>query len=709
MGLRLTLIVDGSPRPVSGTRVTGNLFETLGVVPFYGRALTQADEGAGRPGAVVLSYHLWREAFGSDPNVVGRMVELGEASYRVVGVMPEDFPPLWREDQFWLPFPFSPQDVPGDQNFLSVIGRLRAGMTPAGAQSYMENLIRRLEAVRPEGNEGRHAHVETRTEAVTGHVQEQLLLLMGAVALLLLIACGNLAGLALVRGFGRRREMALRAALGAERGRIVLGLFLESLVMAALGAALALPLAQGIVTLVVALGPTDLPRRGEIALDPAAVAFALTAAVLSAILFGLGPGLRSVRANLTEALKEGGAGSAGGVGNAGGASRMHQSLVVAQVGLACVLLCGAGLLGGSLLRLQAVDKGFDEEGVLSFRIQPPRGAYEGPEELHAFYEQLLQHLRAVPGVSTVGATWALPFGETFGSSSYRVEGRPDDEEYLVQLVPVLGDYFKAMGIPVIEGRSFREGDGVEGPLVTVISQATARRIWPGEDPIGRRLRKGTGEEAVFVEVVGVVPDVAMLALGEDPLLQTFWPQEAVPWAREMYFTLKTPAVPLSLVPSVRQAVGRVDPRVPLAEVSTMGSRVARQLAGPRFRTLLVGAFALVAGLLAVMGLYGTTASIVAHRTREIGIRVALGAQKATVMQAVLGRSLLLATVGLVPGLLGGVALSRIAGALLFHVGPLEPLVLSAVAAIVLLASMAAAWAPARRASSVDPVRALRVE
>jgi putative ABC transport system permease protein len=565
----------------------------------------------------------------------------------------------------------------------------------------MEAIIRRMAGEFPEGNEGRHAHVETRAEVVTGHVRDQLVILMAAVGLLLIIACTNLAGLTVARGEDRGREMALKAALGASRGRLVRGLFMESLTVALAGALLAIPMGGGMLSLILAFGPADLPRRSEVSLDPVTVAFAFALAVGTALLLGLLPALRSSRKALAASLKE------GGERGTGRTSRLQQGLVIVQVALACVLLSGAGLLSASLLRLQAVEKGFNERGVLSFRIQPPGGSYEAPEALSAFYDGITERLQGLPGVTAVGATWALPLSGSFASSAFQVEGRPDGEEYLLQLVPVRGDYFRAMEIPIVEGRGFQAGDGGDGRLVTVVNRTLAQRIWPGEDAVGKRLRKGTGPDAALIEVVGVVPDQTLQTLGEDPLLQTFWPHRATPWARELFFTLRTEGDPLSLVSAARQAVAEVDARVPLADVGSMTGRVDRQLSGPRFRTFLVGVFAVVAGLLSVLGIYGLTAFVVARRTREIGVRMALGARKGAVTAEILGRGLRLTGVGLVLGLAGAVVASRVAGTLLFRTEPLEPLVFAGAGALLVAATLAAAWLPARRAAGLDPVSTLR--
>lgn len=703
MGIRHTLVAGGEPRRVVGTAVSGDLFGTLGVQPLLGRTITPGDEGAGKEPVILLSHALWRDAFGADSSVVGRRVPLDDATYTVVGVMPPDFMPLYRRATYWTAFSFDPATMDRDLNFLTVLGRLRPGVTVDAAATAMERLAREMERVDPEGLEGRSVRVESREAVVTGGIRGQLLLFLGAVGLVLVIACANLAGLMLTRGLARRRELAVRASMGARRLRLLRQLLVESLVLAGLGLVLAFPVAHLLLEVVRTNGPADLPRLGAVALTSTSWGFAALTALLCALGFGLVPGLRISRGDLLGALREGGA-------RAGrGSSRLQRTLVVVQVGLTVALLSGAGLLAESLLRLGSVDTGFRSGDLLTFRVEPPAGAYQTPDEQDAFYRSLLDAVEAVPGVVTAGAGWSLPFGENFGSSTYRVEGRPDDEEVLLELVPVRGDWFQAMGIPIVEGRAFRSGDGSDGPPPVIISRAVAQAVWPGESAVGKRFRKGTGDEAVFPEVVGVVPDVTMRALGEEPRLLSFWPHAAVPWARDLYFAVRTGEDPLSLVPAIRESVRRVDERVPLSEVSTMDARVDVQLASPRFRTLLVGGFAAAAALLALLGVYGVTAFVVAGRTHEIGVRMALGSPQRRVLVGVLTWGAAVAVPGIVVGLLGAVVASRWIRDLLFRTSPSDPRVYAVVSILTLGATLAACWIPARRAATVDPSEALRIE
>lgn len=701
-GVRRTLLGHGAPRQISGSAVTGEIFHTLRASPLLGRTFTRADEGADREPVLILSHGLWETAFGADPGVVGRSVDLGDETYTVVGVMPAGFAPPWERDEFWVPFTFDAAEMERDQNFLAVLGRLRDGVTLEEARARMVALSEEIRAIHSGGNADRRIHMETRADVVAGHVKAPLLVLLGAVTLLLVIACANLAGLTLVRSASRRREMAIRAALGGARPHLVRTLFAESAVLAAMGAAAAVPVAGLILRGLVAFAPPDLPRRAEIALDPVSVAFALVVTALCAAAFGLIPAWRSARGDLRSEL----GGSARGTLQA--ASIGQRGVVAMQVALAVILLTGAGLLGGSFLRLEAVERGFEEDGVLSFRVLPPAGAYEDAEELDAFYRGLQDALEKVPGVEAVGAGW-LPFGDAFGSSTYMVDGRPDDDSYLLQLVPIRGEYFDALGVELLRGRTFRPGEGLDGPPPVIVNQRLAERVWPGEDPLGKRLRKGSGEDAVYVEVVGIVPDLTLMSLGEEPFLQSFWPHGATPWARDLYFVLRTEGDPLAAVSAARAAVARVDDRVPLADVSTMARRLDRQLATPRFRTLLVISFAALAALLAALGIYGTTSYVVTRSTREIGMRMALGAERRRVLIGVVGHGLRPVTLGALAGAAGAAALSGTVRSVLYRVDPLEPgFYLGAVAAVVGVATLAT-WAPALRASATDPAEALRVE
>jgi predicted permease len=623
--------------------------------------------------------------------------------------MPADFPGLQpgtaQPERFWIPFAAGPASFERDMSFLRVLGRLRAEVDPEVALLAMESVAREQEREDPLGIEGRLVRLVPQAEVVTGNVRTQLLVLLGAVFLLLAIACANLAGLLLVRGAARGRELALREALGAGRRRLVAQLLVESLLLAGLGALLAVPLAWTLLRGVSALGPQGLPRLGEVALDPRALLFCALAALGSALAFGLLPALRATGADPRARLAEG--------TGASGPTLLQRALVTGQVAMATVLLVGAGLLGTSLLLLERSDTGFDAAGTLTFRVSPPAGL--GPDELAEFQARVLEGTGALPGVKAAGASWALPLGGMYGSGGFLVEGGAgaaggSRSEYTLEIVPILGGYLDAMGMRLQRGRAFQPGDGDQAETPILVSATLAARAWPGEDALGKRLlEEEDGEIEATYRVVGVVADVTLRGPGAEPELLAYLPQEATPWATDLFYVARTGGDPEALVAGVREVVRRVDDRVPLADVGTMDARLARHLAAPRFRTLLVLLFAAAAGSLSLLGIYGVTSFAVGRRTREIGVRVALGAERGRVLLGVMGDGLRLAALGALLGVLGAAALARTVESLLYGVAPLEPSVYLAVATLVLAAAALATWLPARRAASVSPTVALRVE
>ena len=696
-GLRRALVVGTEARLVSGTRVSGEIFSTLGRSAMHGRTLTPEDERPGSERVVVLSSALWTEAFGADPAVVGTRIALGSELHTVVGVMPEDFPGLWSEERFWVPFA-DVASMERDANFLRVIGRLRPGLTRADAVAGVERVVREQESEGPLGVEDRSVRMASQAEVVTGDVRLQLLVLMGAVVLLLAIACANLAGLLLVRGAARGRDLALREALGAGRGTLVRELLTESILLAAVGALLAVPVARVFIAAVSRFGPSDLPRLGEVRIDPTAVGFCVAAAFVCALASGVVPALRATRTDLRDGLSGG--------GTAGGPSRLQRTLVIGQIAVATVLVTGAGLLGTSMVRLEGTETGFESEGVATFRVSPPAGMSE--DEVEAFHARILDGLEALPGVTAAGATWALPLGGMYGSGGFRVEGRPD-QEHTVEIVPVLGDYFDAMRMRVVRGRALAAGDGRSEQTPILVGEALAERAWPNEDPIGKRLLEEEDGEVESYEVVGVVADVTLRGPGAEPELLAYWPHGATPWALDLYYAVRTSGDPAALVPAARALVASVDDRVPLADVSTMEARMSRHLERPRFRSLLAAIFATGAAGLSLLGIYGVTSFAVGRRTREIGVRMALGEGRARVLTSVLRGGLALSGVGVLLGLGAAAAGSRVLESLLYRVAPLEPGVYGLVAVAVLSASALACWLPARRAATVSPTTALRAE
>jgi predicted permease len=546
--------------------------------------------------------------------------------------------------------------------------------------------------------------VVAHAEVVTGGVRAQLLVLLGAVGLLLVIACANLAGLLLVRGIARGRELAVREALGASRAHLIRGLLTESVLLASAGAVLAIPVAHLVLEAVLALGPADLPRRGEVAIDPLSLLVCASLATLSAAAFGLLPALQSVRLRTAWSTRL----SVGNRTTGDPRPRLQHGLAVAQVAVTTVLLIGGGLLGLSFLRLQRADPGFVADGLLTFHITPPPGAYAERDELIAFHRSILEGLQALPAVRLAGATWALPLGDAYGSSGYVPEDRPDSESLVVEIAPVLGDYFEAMGMRIVAGRPVVPEDDGEAETGVLVSESLARRAWPGLDPVGRLLVEDDDPDE-RLRVVGVVAEVAMRGADATPELETFWPWNGNPWGRSLYYVARTEGDPLALLPAVRDLVRRVDARVPVAEPSTMSDRMSRHFAGPRFRTLLVGVFSVGAALLSLMGIYGVTSFTVRRRTRELGVRKALGARPGALVLAVLGRGLAIAATGAVIGVATAAASARAIGDLLFEVAPLEASVYGAVVLLVMAAAALACALPALRAAGVPATVALSTD
>lgn len=700
-GARAAMLVEGERRLVSGAAVTGDMFTLLGREPLFGRVLQPADGGPGAEPVVLLSHALWLDAFGADATIVGRRIPLGDDAATVVGVMPRDFPGLTEREQYWVPFRRPPSDFERDMSFLHVVGRLRPGVDAAAATAAMERLTRELEREDPLGVEGRAARVVPQSSIVTESVRLQLLVLLGAVGLLLVIACANLAGLLLVRGAARARELAVREALGAGRSRLVRELLAESLLLAAGGALAAIPVAYALLGWVRSASGMTLPRLSEVGLDGPVLAFCAVVAGLSAAAFGVVPALRATRGRPAAGL--GAAGAAGA-----GPSRLQRGLVVAQVAVATVLLVAAGLLGDSLRRLQDRELGFDPGGLITFRLSPPPTLSD--EERSAFHARVLEGVSTLPGVGAAGATFALPLTGSYASSGLLVADRPTDK-LTVETVSVLGGYLDAMRMRVLSGRALGPAEGASGTEVPIlVGETLARRAWPGEDAVGKKLLdEEDGTVHATYRVVGVVADVVQRGPDEEPALVGYWPQAATPWAGDLFYAARTEGDPTRLAAAIREVVRRVDDRVPVADLSTMDARLDRTLAPPRFRASLTMLFALGAGCLSLLGIYGVTSFSVGRRTREIGVRLALGAERASVLGHVVRSGLVLATAGATLGLCGAAASARVVASLLYQVRPLEPAVYGLVAVAVLVTAGLASWVPARRAAAIPPTVALRVD
>ena len=717
-GASMALSGEGPAEEVRGETVSADFFRILGVAPALGRTFGPDEESPGRDHEVILGDALWRSRFGADPLVVGRTVRLDGQPWLVVGVMPRGFA-FPSEARMWMPLAFAPEIAAmRGGHYLDVIARLRPGATFESASGEMAAIAARLGAEYPAVNIHWSAGVASLRDATVGDVRPTLLLLLGAVGFVLLIACVNVANLLLSRGTGRAREHAVRAALGASTLRLARGVMAESLWLGLAGSALGLALAAWGTDAVVALAPQGLPGLADVRVDPVVLAFAVALGVMTSLLFGLLPAWRATHhATLADRLRDGGAALGGRHGR-----RSRQGLVVAEVALAVVLVVGAGLLLKSFVRLRGVDPGFDPAGVLTFDVSLPDATT--PPQAERFFGSLIGRLEALPGVQSAGGIFGLPLRDFgYGITLSEVDGRqlsPQEQEAGVvpQIRVVTPDFFRTLGIRLVRGRAFTDTDREGTVPVAVVSETAARRIFGARDPLGHHFTLGTrlglGKDHLRVggEVIGVVRDVhdQTLAAAGRPWVYVVHAQFPVSY---LSLALRTGGKPASLVGPARAALAAVDPDVPMDRVRTMGEWVSTSMAGRRFYAWLIGGFAALALGLAAVGVYGVLAQSVGERTREIGLRVALGAAPGDVTGLVVRQGLRPAALGLGIGLALAVAvtsaLTKVLAPMLFAVRPTDVATYAAVVAVILAVALVAAWAPARRAARVDPMVALRSE
>lgn len=710
-------LLGAEPVQIGAASVCASFFETLGVLPAFGRSLagTEPEERA-----VVLSHSLWQTRLGGDPGVIGETLVLDDVPHVVRGVMPRGFrgpddAALWTRAPFDVPeMPLMPdadlREV-RDTHYLRVLGRLKPGVSIEAANAEAATIAERLATDFPEANAGRTISVRRLEDALVGSVRPALLVLLGAVTLVLLLTCANVAHLVLARTTSRRRELAVRTALGAGRGRLGSLLLAESLWLSVAGGGLGVLLALWGLEAVIALAPGDLPRLDEVALDGPVLAFAAALSLATGLLFGLAPALHAPRMGVAEALKAGGRHTSGDRRP----RRSRALLVIAQFALSLVLLAGAGLLTRSFLALRAVDPGFQPVGVLTVDLSLPRQRYLEESRQAAFFRELLDRLRALPGVDSAAAVLTLPISGSGINSEVALEGEPlssPAQTHLTGYQVISDGYFETMGIPLLDGRDLGPGDDAQAPPVAVVSRSFAESSWPGENPLGKRLTFDTppSPDSPWYTVVGVADDVRHEGLDQAPRPDVYFPFSQDTFS---FTTLVIRAAgelaPLELVPAVRREVRVLDPDQPLGDVATLEAELARSVGQRRFVMVLVGIFAALALGLAAVGLYGVMAYAVTERRHELGIRLALGATRRRLLRGVLGETVALAVVGVALGLLAALALTRLLASLLYQVKASDPLTFATGSTVLLAVALLAGLVPALRAVRVDPARTLREE
>ncbi len=703
---RFNLTGAGEPEELYGANVSPNFFELMRVSPARGRGFNADEEHEGRDQVVVIGHVLWQRRFGGDANIVGQTLSLSGQPHTIIGVMPPGFQ-FPNKTEVWKPLAPDAQTRRARGSFwLPVIGRLKPGVTRAQAQTDMAGIAQRLEQQYPNTNTGFGVNVVLMHEQLVGKMRTALWVLLGAVGCVLLIACANVANLLLARAATRQKEVAIRAALGASRGRVVRQLLTESVLLAAAGGVLGLLLARWGLDALVAFAPSDLPRAESISIDRHVLFFTLGLSLLTGLVFGLAPALQSSKLGLGEVLKEGG--RSGG----GGGRHTRSVLVVAEIALALVLLVGAGLLLKSSWRLQQVNPGFNPERVLKVRLSLPLSKYPEGANVAAFYQQLLERLRALPGVKAAGATSSVLLYKVHNSAGILIEGRPapsGSSRPELPLDSVSPSYFQVLGMQLIQGRNFTEQDKRDGLPVAIVNETMARRFWPDEDPIGKRFTLfDAGPQARWLTVVGVVRDSRRQGLDAPIRIESFLPHAQRP-LRAMEVVLRTTDDPLTMARTVRSVVWSLDGDLPVSEIQTVEQMVGARVAPRRFNLLLLGLFALVAVLLAAVGIYGVMSYSVTQRAHEIGIRMALGAQTRAVLSLVIGQGMRLALLGVGIGLAAAVGLTRLMAGLLFGVSATDPMTFGAIALLLVGIALLACYLPARRATKVDPMIALRCE
>lgn len=694
------------PERVRTTTTTASFFDVFGVKPMLGRTLLSTDESPGNARVVVLSHGLWQRRFGADKNIIGRDVQLNGEPHTIIGVMPANFSPdgyaeLWVASPWGIPsHTLRPTQDPRelrDSNYLDVWARLKPGVTLAQARSEMTAIMQRLAKQYPDVNEDSGIELMLLRDDLVGDIRPILFVLFAAVGFLLLIGCANVANLQLARAAARAREVSIRAALGASRSRLIRQLLTESVLLALLGGILGILLASWALPLLLAMSPADIRGFGEIALNRKVLAFSLAASILTGIFFGLVPAFHASSARPGESLGEGERGSTSS------RSRSRSILIAVEVSLSLVLLIGAGLMIKSFSKLTNVDPGFRADRLLIFDIGP---SYTDETRQISYFQQVVQRIQGIPGVEQVAALSRLPFSGGNSNRTFNVPGV--EQEYSADIRVGTPDYFRTMGIPLLKGRAFSAHDVQNSHPVAIVNEALARTTFPGQDPIGKYI-ENFGPKSERMEIVGVVGNVRHLALETAPRPEIYQTLGQAVWPR-MFVAVRTAAAnPLTMVPAVQAAVASIDKNVALGNVRTMEDALARSVVRRKFAMTLLTIFAGIAVALAAIGLYGVMAYSVSQRTREIGIRMALGAQRRDVLTLIVQQGMLLTGIGVALGLVASFGLTRLMSSLLYGVSATDSVTFLALSALLLFVALLASWLPARRASSVDPMVALRTE
>jgi putative ABC transport system permease protein len=709
---RANLTSGGEPEEVTVQNVSAKFFPILGVSPMLGRTFSDAENADPQSAVVILGYDFWRRRFGGDPAVVGQSIQLNARPQTVVGVMPPGFRLFIKQgslagkpSDLWAPYVLAADARTFGGRYLEAIARLKPGVSVAEAEAQLKTIAAALAIETPQRNTNWTAQVRALHDELSGEYRRALLILAGAVAFVLLIACANVANLLLARGAARQREIAIRSALGAPRSRVVRQLLTESFVLAILGGAVGLLVAQWGLGILLALSPVDLTTGGQVRLSYPVLGFTAIASLLTAIVCGLAPAFEGSRADVQETLKDGARQVSGGVRH----RRMRHAFIVSEIALAVVLLVGAGLMLRSFGSLRRVDPGYATENILTMRLQLPGAKYKEDAQRIRFFHDATARIAELPGVRAAGAISYLPLTGLGAGTSFTIEGQPPPapgQDHVTNVSVCDNGFFRTMNVPLVRGRLFTDREMRDRSNVVIVSESLARTYFPNENPIGKRLGIYMTDPIVPTEIIGVVGDVKFQDLTAAPRPTTYWPHPQLAYS-SMTLTVRTAGDPLPLAAAVERAIRTLDKDQPVADVRTMNQWVAKSLAQARFSSTLLTAFAGLALLLAAIGIYGVMSYAVSQRTPEIGIRLALGADTRDILAMIVGSALRLAAIGLTIGVALALALSRTLTSLLYETTGTDPLTFAAVVGVLGTVAIVASYLPARRASRIPPVDALR--